>query len=89
MKGRPYHAMLHGWVALICRVSSHRFACRPIGPVGCHRSLVLALGVPLVPWRPPVPCSLAPGLVPGPGLFVAAGASFMVWRRVCSAHAVL
>jgi len=83
MKGRPYHAMLHGWVALLCRVTSG-----PLVPWVAIGPWSWALGVPLVPWCPPVPGSLAPGLVPGPGLFVAAGASFVVWHRVCCAHAV-
>ena len=81
LEGRPRRAMLHGWVALcLCLHAGPSVPWVAIGPWS------LALGVPLVPWCPPVPCSLASGLGPGPGLFVAAGASFLVWRRVCSAH---
>ena len=79
---------LAGWLVLVC-AGSHLLHVGPLVPWVAIGPWSWALGVPLVPWCPPVPCSLAPGLGPGPGLFVAAGASFMVWRRVCSAHAVL
>ena len=47
------------------------FACRPTGPVGCHRSLVLALGCSpgaLASARSSVPGPW-PGPCPGPPVF--------------------
>ena len=67
-------------------------ACRPMGPVGCHRSLVPGPRVsPLVPWRPPVPRSLVLGLVPGPGppLFTPAGAVLVVLSKPPSCRLML